>query len=89
MTFYKHFPSKDYLIVAWLRQRDQEWYAWFKAAVQKRAARPGQRVLAAFDALAEWFVEEDFRGCAFINAVAEFGDRDPPAHQAAIGSSTM
>ncbi len=46
--------------------------AWFEAAVRRRLLeRPNLDVLA--DALAEWFQSEDYRGCAFINVVAEAG----------------
>jgi AcrR family transcriptional regulator len=55
-TFFKHYPSKGDVIIAYLKIRDQD------------------RLVAIFDALSEWFNQQDFRGCAFINTVAECAD---------------
>lgn len=79
MTLYKHFPSKDALVEAWLRRRDDRWRAWFRARIEALATTPRDRLLAAFDALGEWFTADDFRGCAFINTAVELSD---PAHPA-------
>src|SRR6266704_6807007 len=76
MTLYYHFKSKDELVVAWLRRRDEEWMSWLESAVENR---DGTRLLAVFDALREWFETPDFRGCAFINAHAELGWSSPAA----------
>ena len=76
MTLYYHFKSKDELVVAWLRRRDEEWMSWLESAVERR---DGTRLLAVFDALREWFEKPDFRGCAFINAHAELGWSNPAA----------
>ncbi len=80
MTFYRHFPSKDALVVAFLQRRDERWGAWFVAAVARRAEEPRARLLAVFDALEEWFATADFRGCAFVNATVELTDRAHPGH---------
>jgi len=76
MTLYYHFKSKDELVVAWLRRRDEEWMSWLESAVE---GRDGTRLLAVFDALREWFETPGFRGCAFINAHAELGSSSPAA----------
>ncbi|MEM5277819.1 helix-turn-helix domain-containing protein [Cupriavidus taiwanensis] len=79
MSLYRHFASKNALIAAFLARRHDEWMAWFRQQVETRLAeRPRLDVIA--DALADWF-ERDFRGCAFINVVAEAGDAE--AHQQA------
>ena len=70
MTLYYHFGSKDDLVAAWLRQRDEEWMSWLRDAVGRRR---GHRLLAVFDALREWFEMPTFRGCAFVNGHAELG----------------
>lgn len=78
MTLYNHFRSKDELILAVLRRRDERFRNWFVRAVEHRAADARGRLLAIFDALEEWFGREDFTGCMFINAAAEFsGIADP------------
>jgi AcrR family transcriptional regulator len=73
VTFYRHFPSKNALIQAYLETRHQRWMAWFTEALQ----RLGGGVRAVVPALAEWFGGADFRGCAFINSVGELGGNLP------------
>jgi AcrR family transcriptional regulator len=79
-TLYRHFPSKDALVLAFLERRDARWRAWFAEAVVRISPDPVGRPLAVFDALGEWFSSDDFRGCAFLNAAAEIADPDHPAH---------
>ena len=83
MTLYNHFKSKDELILAALRLRDERFRDWFVAAVEARAEKPRGRLLALFGALDEWINQPDFSGCAFINASAEYGRPDDPVHRAA------
>ena len=83
MTLYNHFKSKDELIVAALRRRDEKFRNWFMRTVERKAGKPQDRLLAIFDALEEWFSSDDFSGCMFINASAEFGDADDPIHMVA------
>lgn len=83
MTLYKHFRSKDDLILAVLRHRDEQFCRWFQTEIEARAAHPRERLLAAFDVLETWFREPDFNGCCFTNAAAEYGRQDDPVHVAA------
>jgi AcrR family transcriptional regulator len=83
-TFYKHFDSKDDLMVAAVRQRDQwEAAAWGRAIAAAAGDDPRARLLVLFDVLDEWFNAPDFRGCIFINTAAEFPNPHDPIHQAA------
>lgn len=84
-TLYNHFKSKDELIIAALNKRDVEFIAMIKASVDKFAKiQTGEpefaRILAYFDALAEWFNSDRFNGCMFINASAEFPRKTDPIH---------
>lgn len=83
MTLYKHFKSKDELILAALRRRDELHRNWFMREVEKLAATPRERLVAVFTALENWFQSDEFSGCCFINATAEYGDKDDPIHAAA------
>ena len=69
VTFYRQFPSKDELVLAFLDFRHARWMAWFADAL----ARHGGTVAALVPALREWFSGPDYRGCAFINSVGELG----------------
>ncbi len=84
MTLYACFGSKEELVRAYLARRDQRWRDWLQGAVERRSqGKPSRRPLAIFDALAERFADPEFRGCAFINAMAELDDREHPGYIAA------
>jgi AcrR family transcriptional regulator len=70
VTFYRHFRSKDELIREFLEYRHARWMSWFVDALTRHGARPS--AIAAV--LQEWVRRPEFRGCAFINAVAEMPD---------------
>lgn len=72
MTLYKHFRSKEELIQAVLRRRDEKFRDWLMNYVEGHADTPRARLLALFAAHDEWFSEKGFRGCLFLNASAEF-----------------
>jgi AcrR family transcriptional regulator len=75
VTFYRHFPSKAELIHVYLEYRHELWIDWFRAAlVRHGAANVG--TMALLPTLKEWFEDERFRGCAFINAAVELGTTD-------------
>jgi AcrR family transcriptional regulator len=74
LTFYRHFAAKDDLVAAFLEHRHGRWMAWFVDALGRHGARPAGGLGPLAPVLAEWFGEPQFRGCAFINAVAELGD---------------
>ena len=80
MTLYKHFKSKDELILAAMRRRDERFRNWFMKEVELRGETPRERLLAVFDILDEWFVKDGFHGCLFINATAEYSRPDDPIH---------
>jgi len=73
LTFYRHFASKDELIRAFLAYRHERWMAWLLEALQRHGATPAGGLAPLIGALAEWFADPLFRGCAFINTVAEVG----------------
>jgi AcrR family transcriptional regulator len=75
-TLYNHFPSKDALISAYLARR----------FVQPRPSDkpPAEQILGIFDSLERRFSAKDFRGCPFVNAVAELGAEDQPVRKIAI-----
>lgn len=72
-TLYKHFPTKDDLVIAYLDEVDATWTTQLRAAAEAAGASPRGRLIGAFDALSAVCAAEGYRGCAFINATAEFG----------------
>lgn len=87
MTLYKHFRSKDELVLAALRRRDEQFRNWLMSAIEKATPNPRDRLLALFDALDDWFNGRalstlGFRGCAFIKAASEYDNPDHPVRRA-------
>lgn len=78
VTLYSHFSSKDDLVAAYLEERDLRWREYMED-VLSAYERPGDRLLAVFDAYREWLVAGGLRGCAFVNCAAEFPDPDHPS----------
>src|SRR5258708_6798187 len=71
-TLYRHFASKDDLVVAFLERREQRWTVEILEAVaRRRGATADDRLLAIFDVLDEWFRRDDFEACSFINTLLE------------------
>ena len=86
MSLYRHFPSKDELVLSFLQEREERWTRdWLAAEVERRAAFPAERMLAIFDVFGEWFQLAEFEGCAFINVLLEFDDRASAVRQASAG----
>lgn len=79
---YTEFPSKDDLILAVLAKRHDLWTDGVAARVATEHD-PEAKLLAIYDYLADWFVEDTFRGCGFINAFGELGAADPRVAEAA------
>jgi len=83
-TFYKHFASKDDLMVAAVQRRDEwESQAWGSAVRRLAGDDPALQLLAMLDVMDLWFNDPEFRGCMFMNTAAEFPNPHDPVHQAA------
>ncbi len=80
-AIYKHFRTKEDLILATLRLRDETFRYWFFGRMEKLSPEPLGQLLAMFDVLGEWFSTEDFSGCMFIKAASEFQSITHPIHQ--------
>lgn len=83
-TFYKHFESKDDLMVAAVQRRDEwESQAWQRAIRKIAGDDPAKQLLAMVDVMDLWFNDPDFHGCMFLNTAVEFPNPHDPVHQAA------
>jgi len=75
-SIYKHFRTKEELILAVLRLRDENFRSWLYRRMDELSQTPKGQMLAMFDILKEWFEEDNFQGCMFIKASAEFQEKD-------------
>ena len=83
MTLYRHFATKDDLVVAVLEERDGPARAALEAAIEQAGDHPRGRLLAPFAMLEPWFTSPGFRGCPFMNASLELHDPGHPARAVA------
>jgi AcrR family transcriptional regulator len=83
-TLYRHFPTKDALVLAFLERREERWtLAWVEAEARGRGDTPEEQLLAIFGLFDEWFRSADFEACSFINVLVEMG----PEH--AVGQASI
>lgn len=85
-TLYKHFPTKEHLILEVMRRRSEVFFVEVSDRLEAhRAAAPDaaphSRIEVILDIVDEWINGGDFFGCNFVRAVAEYGDRDDPIHR--------
>jgi AcrR family transcriptional regulator len=77
-TLYRHFPSKEKLVLAFLDLREQRWTKdLIEAGAIRRGSNPEERLLAIFDVLDEWFHRDDFEAGSFIKVLLELGPKNP------------
>ncbi|MFB6724967.1 TetR/AcrR family transcriptional regulator [Kribbella sp. NPDC056345] len=82
-TLYRHFPSKEELVVAYLQAVHQMDRNQIEAAVTS-GQPPADIVRAVAQSITDGITSGHFRGCAFLNAVAEYPDAEHPVHQAVL-----
>jgi AcrR family transcriptional regulator len=84
-TLYRHFPTKDALVLAVLQRREEVWtHGLIEEQSRQRGSTPEEQLLAIFDVMHDWFQSRDgYEGCSFINVFLELG-ADHPAGRACI-----
>jgi AcrR family transcriptional regulator len=84
-TLYRHFATKDELVLAVLQRREEVWtHGLIEGQSRQRGSTPEEQLLAIFDVMHDWFqLRDGFEGCSFINVLLELG-ADHPAGQACI-----
>jgi AcrR family transcriptional regulator len=84
-TLYRHFRSKNDLVVAVLERHEDLWtVGWLEPETRRRADGGEERIIAVFHAFDDWFRDEGYRGCMFINSLLEIHDDMSPIHRAAL-----
>jgi AcrR family transcriptional regulator len=80
-TFYRHFSSKDDLVIAFLERREERWTREWMEEARKRGATPEKSLLAIFDLFDEWFRDSDFEGGSFMRTLLEMGRQHPAGRE--------
>jgi AcrR family transcriptional regulator len=83
MTLYRHYPSKDDLIVSYLKDHDEFFWNNFEQ-ITKNVSTPREKLLAFFEALQNYVKTPACHGCPFINVATEYPEPDYPGHQVAL-----
>jgi AcrR family transcriptional regulator len=89
MTLYKHFRSKEELILAVLEKRSSQFQESLARFLQAKRRTPEGELLAVFDWLIAWVESKDFRGCLFQKAMAEYQETNDPIHRAALAHKAV
>jgi AcrR family transcriptional regulator len=84
-TLYRHFATKDHLVLAVLQRREEIWtHGLIETQSRERGNTPEEELLAIFDVMHDWFqLRDGYEGCSFINVLLELG-ADHPAGRASV-----
>ena len=82
MSLYRHFPSKDDLIVAYLERSNTQFWGWFEGALGDGS--PGEQLVRVFEELGGFATSPACFGCMFQLAAADFPDPEHPANRVAL-----
>lgn len=88
-SMYKHFRTKEDLILAVLRLRDEYFRNWLYRRMDELADTPREQLIVMFDALEEWFDEPGYKGCMFIKASSEYQEASHPIHKQSADHKRM
>ncbi len=85
-TLYRHFPSKDDLIVAYLEETNQQFWAWFEEGINQHPDSARDGLIAVFYRLQTMVTTPTCWGCPFLMASVEFPEVGHPAHRVALAN---
>jgi AcrR family transcriptional regulator len=83
MTLYRHYPSKDDLIVAYLRESDRLFWELFESST-RAAPDAREKLLAFFAGLQDYVTTPACYGCPFLNVTSEYPEAEHPGHRVAV-----
>jgi AcrR family transcriptional regulator len=77
-TLYRHFATKDALVLAILKRREADWtFGIVEQGARSRSEDPEGRLLAIFDVFDDWFQRDDYEACTFVSVLLEMGADHP------------
>jgi len=82
-SLYRHFRTKDDLIVAFLEREDMEFWAQWDEVSARHAGDPAGEIEAHMRWIGKRLARANYRGCPQINVAAEFAEADHPAREVA------
>jgi AcrR family transcriptional regulator len=83
-TLYRHFPSKDILIIAFLRSKADTFFEWLNAGLGNQKGKPHDKLVALCELMEEWISTPSFKGLPFHIGTIEFPEADHPVNQFSI-----
>jgi AcrR family transcriptional regulator len=83
MSLYRSFSSKDELVAAYLRDRNERYWRWWDGVTARHPGHPREQLRGLFRSLARRATRSDWRGCPFTNAATEFPEPDHPGRRVA------
>lgn len=87
MTLYKHFTSKEILILEVLKKGHLDFQAWLTERLSTHSKKPTEKLQKLFDFIEEWIASPDYRGMAFLKASAEFPEESSAIHRLSAAQS--
>jgi AcrR family transcriptional regulator len=88
MSLYRQFESKEELLQHYLLRRDQKFWAYFDASIDKHPGAPRHQLRQLFADLAQRTSAPSYRGCPFVNVAVEYPDRSHPARRMVADNKT-
>lgn len=80
-TMYRHFPSKDSLVIAFLRSKADAFYDWLNSGLGSQKGKPIDKLIYLCSLLQEWISTPNFKGLPFHIGTIEFPETDHPVNQ--------
>lgn len=88
-TFYRYFPSKDDLVIAYLEERNRRFWVLLEEALAQSPPDPQQQLLSVFTWIDQLLASDRNFGCPFLMVASEFPDTSYVGHQVAIAHKTQ
>lgn len=79
-TLYKYFPSKNQLIISYLRDKSDRFYAWINARLENKKQDSVEILYELCEVVEQWIATPDFHGLPFHTASIEFPDPTHPVN---------